>query len=111
MSAAARAWYARIVHLYRPPQLRPLRRYVVQLHPILGYLPIRKHIHVAIIYRNKIVDFITRINVAITLVSADYNVLSSVPFFVPRSEEHTSELQSRRPLVCRPLLYTIKHQR
>src|SRR5690625_1720901 len=82
MSAAARAWYARIIHLYRPPQLRPLRRYIVQLHPILGYLPIGKHVHVAIIYRDKIVDFITRINVAITLMSADYNVLSAVPLFV-----------------------------
>src|SRR5690349_24110911 len=28
----------------------------------------------------------------------------SMPFTVPRSEEHTSELQSRRDLVCRLLL-------
>src|SRR5690625_835460 len=95
MSKTPRAWYARFVHLYRPPQLRPPRRYVVQLNPILGYLPLRKHIHVAIIYRNKIVDFITRINVATTLMAADYNVLSTAPFFVTRNSRFSLHVARR----------------
>src|SRR3712207_7588739 len=42
----------------------------------------------------------------ITLAAAleEKKVIPTTPFTVPRSEEHTSELQSRQYLVCRLLL-------
>src|SRR2546428_11932233 len=41
---------------------------------------------------------------AITLTTSTESRPSSVRSFLPRSEEHTSELQSRSDLVCRLLL-------
>ena len=40
-------------------------------------------------------------------VDSSMNSLSHIPIFSPRSEEHTSELQSLRHLVCRLLLEKI----
>src|SRR3712207_8399199 len=49
-----------------------------------------------------------RVSSAITMFIAPFNRLIVSPLVVQRSEEHTSELQSRQYLVCRLLLEKIK---
>src|SRR5690606_39584508 len=45
-----------------------------------------------------------------TMPTTPLEVITPMPFSIPRSEEHTSELQSRENLVCRLLLEKKKKQ-
>src|SRR5206468_11748423 len=84
----------------RPTWPRPLRRHVEERrpHPDLHSFPTRRSSDLTAI-RSRTIAW-TKPRLLITVATT----VSSNLGFVQRSEEHTSELQSRSDLVCRLLL-------